>query len=323
MLEKMIGESKLLQEIKILIRKVAPTNASVLILGESGTGKELVARALHGLSPQPQGRFVAINCSAIPSDLLESELFGHTRGAFTGAGQQRVGKIECADKGTLFLDEIGEMPLAMQAKLLRVLQEKSFSPVGSNEEKKVDLRIVAATNQDLEAKIQAGEFREDLFFRLHVFPIYMPALRNRQEDIPLLLQHFVKKQCRLKKTRFQLSQEVVTRLSKYHWPGNIRELENLVERLCILHANQLVLPDALPQSMLKHACIKRKEIVCLSESFSLSSHLHEVESRYIQQALEESDYVIQKAADTLGLKRTTLIEKMRKFNITRNHMNTH
>ncbi len=260
---RLIGCSAAIQQVEHLIERVALKSTTVLILGESGTGKELVARSLHALSGRATGPFVALNCAAIPMDLLESELFGHEKGAFTGAVAVRQGRFELASGGTLFLDEIGDMPASMQVKLLRVLQEQVFERVGSNRLIKANVRIVAATHQDLSKAMHQGRFREDLFYRLNVFPIDIPPLRDRPEDIPLLIDYFIAQQKDNHRTTIQLDPKTLNGLLHYAWPGNVRELWNLIERLMILYPNQNIAPKDLPKpfglspkTSTKRACAK-------------------------------------------------------------------
>lgn len=247
----LVGTSAAINEVRNLIDKVAPTDASVLILGESGTGKEVVARNLHYYSTRKDQPFVAINCGAIPADLLESELFGHEKGAFTGAYTMRKGKFEAADGGTIFLDEIGDMPQAMQVKLLRILQEQTFTKVGGNKQVKIDVRVIAATHRDLLQAIKTEKFREDLYYRLNVFPIHMPPLRERQEDIPYLINELLARVSGQERAKVKLLDAAIQQLSLYAWPGNVRELANMIERLCILYPNMLVDVEHLPQKI-KH-----------------------------------------------------------------------
>ncbi len=245
----LIGCSAGIKRVQHLIDRVAMKSTSVLILGESGTGKELVARSLHALSRRATGPFVALNCAAIPLELLESELFGHEKGAFTGAIGTRQGRFELASGGTLFLDEIGDMPAGMQAKLLRVLQEQVFERVGSNRSIKANVRIVAATHQDLEKAMHRGSFREDLFYRLNVFPIDIPPLRERKEDIPLLVDYFIEQHGRAHSSVMKMEPKSLNALIHYDWPGNVRELANVIERLMILYPNQNIAPKDLPQPL--------------------------------------------------------------------------
>jgi formate hydrogenlyase transcriptional activator len=245
-----VGYSPGLRRVLQLVRKVAATNATVLLLGETGTGKELIARAIHESSPRQKQPCVAFNCAAVPGSLFESEFFGHERGAFTGAHAQRAGRLELADRGTLFLDEVGELPLELQPKLLRLLQERTYERVGSSRTRNVDIRLVAATNQNLEAMVSQNQFRSDLYYRLNVFPVRVPPLRERREDIPLLVRHFIRKCARQMGKRIDtVAETTMQKLMGWHWPGNIRELQNVVER-CVIMAEDSVLrlePDALPQ----------------------------------------------------------------------------
>jgi formate hydrogenlyase transcriptional activator len=305
---QMVGSSAPLQELLRQVRTVAATDATVLLLGETGTGKELVARAIHQLSPRAGSSFLSVNCTAIPTDLLESELFGHEKGAFTGAIAMHVGRFELADRGTLLLDEVGDLPSAVQPKLLRVLQEKEFERLGSNRTIKVDVRLIAATNQDLHRSVTEGRFREDLFYRLHVFPIYVPSLRERKSDIPALVRYFVSKYTsEAKKSITTIPAEAMDALLNWSWPGNIRELKNLVQR-CVILTDSPVL--RVPLGELKRGT-KR----------SSGKMSQEVERELILQALKEAGGVIggaSGAADRLGIKRTTLYSKMKKLNISPN-----
>lgn len=321
----MIGTSPPMQALFEIISKVAASNATVLIQGESGTGKELAARAIHQLSDRHAKNFVPVNCSAIPDDLLESELFGHVKGSFTGAYANRVGRFEMADKGTLFLDEIGDMKANLQVKLLRVLQNREFEPVGASKSQKVDVRIVAATNKNLEELVVSRDFREDLYYRLSVIPITIPPLRERREDIPLLIHTFL--------TRFNddrrhavkgFSRDALGILCNYEWPGNVRELENLVERVVILKGNGLIVPDDLPEKYLSGKLSYSGPVQApglpadnlLPEAgFCLNSAVDEFENNLIMQALARSGGNKKEAALLLNLKRTTLIEKLKKKNL--------
>jgi formate hydrogenlyase transcriptional activator len=307
--EQVIGNSPALEAVLEQVERVAPTNSTVLIQGETGTGKELIAHAVHNLSSRCGRPFVRLNCAAIPLDLLESELFGHERGAFTGAIAQKIGRFEMADKGTLFLDEIGDIPPALQPKLLRVLQEQEFERLGSTRTHRVDVRLVAATNRDLTEMANRGEFRSDLYYRLNVFPLLLPPLRERSEDIPALVTHFVEVfGRRMGKQIDSIPPETVDALSCYHFPGNIRELQNLIERAVIL-SNDGVLPNPLPTAGIKD-----------SISFPAATTLKDSERTLILRTLEDVRWVIggpKGAATRLGLKRTTLIHKMRKLGISR------
>jgi len=360
------GESATIRQIHALIRQVAVHDSSVLILGESGTGKEVVARAIHNASPRRNRPFIAVNCGAIPADLLESELFGHEKGAFTGAVATRKGRFELADGGTLFLDEIGDMSLSMQVKLLRVLQERVFERVGSALQYRCNVRIIAATHRNLEEAISRGSFREDLFYRLNVFPIDMPALRSRLEDLPTLIRDFSAMNAAAGRGAVNLSVAAMECLNRHPWPGNVRELGNLIERLSILCGGRLVsaadlppryrprdwAPDAAndhtpalppappvtaqqppaPVRLVKPALpaepeISEREALLLLEDppaggtvlppggIDLRAHVSAIEESLIRQALDRSNGVVAQAARLLGLRRTTLVEKLRKFEI--------
>jgi len=317
-----IGKSSKMIALFELIEKVAESSATVLIQGESGTGKELAARAIHLLSSRSDKNFVPINCAAIPDDLIESELFGHVKGSFTGAYANRMGRFEMADKGTLFLDEIGDMKANLQVKLLRVLQSKEFEPVGATKSQKVDVRIIAASNKKLEALVESQDFREDLFYRLSVIPITIPPLRERRDDIPLLIETFLSRfnsEKRHAVTGF--SKETLDILCAYDWPGNVRELENLVERLVILKDNGLVAPEDLPEKYLSRKPPIQAPAVPVGNEFPaagicLNSALEEFENRLILQALERTGGNKKEAAILLNLKRTTLIEKLKKKNLS-------
>jgi len=310
--EQLIGNSPALEAILEQVERVAPTDATVLIQGETGTGKELIARAIHNVSSRCGRSFVRMNCAAIPLDLLESELFGHERGAFTGAIAQRIGRFELADKGTLFLDEVGDIPLALQPKLLRILQEQEFERLGSTQTHRVDVRLVAATNRDLAEMVRRGEFRSDLYYRLNVFPVLLPPLRARREDIPALVMHFIKIFCRrMGKQIEHIPSETMFALCSYPWPGNIRELQNLIERAVIL-SNAGVLPNPLPTATPKEAITSPP-----------ATTLRDSERALIMNTLEAVGWVIggtKGAAAKLGLKRTTLICKMQKLGIFRPHL---
>src|ERR1700730_8448684 len=308
--EEIVGKSAILRRILKQVATVAPTDSTVLIYGETGTGKELVARAIHNLSSRQTNAFVKLNCAAIPMGLLESELFGHERGAFTGAIAQRIGRFELANRGTVFLDEIGEIPLELQPKLLRVLQEREFERLGSSRTLRTDARLIAATNRDLGVMVEEQKFRADLFYRLNVFPVHVPPLRERQDDIPLLVRHFVQQFARrMSKTVDTIPTETMNVLIRYHWPGNIRELQNLVERAVILSAGPtLKVPLHDLQAQPAPAAARRIET------------LEEAERRHILDALDASDWVISGpsgAAGSLGLKRSTLQARMEKLGIRR------
>jgi formate hydrogenlyase transcriptional activator len=309
-LGEIVGGSPALKTALSLVSVVAPTDSTVLILGETGSGKELVARAIHKLSSRSEKAFVKLNCAAIPLGLLESELFGHEKGAFTGAIAQKTGRFELADKGTLFLDEVGDIPLELQAKLLRVLQEQEFERLGSNRTHKVDVRLIAATHRDLPAMVRQGTFREDLYYRLKVFPIHVPPLRQRVEDIPKLVQHFTAVYAqRMNKRIDAIPPETMDALVRYAWPGNVRELQNFIERAVILS----------PQSIL-HAPISELEAFQIPKTNVPMNGLAEVERDHILRALEASDWVIggpNGAAERLGMKRTSLVYRMKKLRISR------
>jgi len=312
--ENIIGVSEPLKEVLTLVQKVADTDSTVLVLGESGTGKELIARAIHYHSPRCDGMLVPVNCSAIPADLLESELFGHVKGAFTGAHMARVGRFEMAHRGTIFLDEVGEMSPHLQAKLLRVLQEKSFIPVGGTRTVHVDSRVIAATNKDLDEEVAAGRFREDLFYRLNVIPIRIPPLRERTEDILLLLDHFRVKFNREKARSIDgIRPEAMKLLMRYPWPGNIRELENLVERIVVLKGAGWIEPSDLPAKMRRSAPAEGAPVALLGESgLDLKGATAEFENALIRQALLLAKGNKNRAAALLGLKRTTLVEMLKR-----------
>lgn len=321
----MTGTSEPMRALFEMITKVAASNATVLIQGESGTGKELAARAIHQLSDRNSKKFVPVNCAAIPDDLLESELFGHVKGSFTGAYANRAGRFEMADKGTLFLDEIGDMKANLQVKLLRVLQNREFEPVGASKSQKVDVRIVAATNKNLEELVVSRDFREDLYYRLSVIPITIPPLRERRDDIPLLIHTFL--------TRFNadkrhavkgFSRDSLGILCNYEWPGNVRELENLVERLVILKGSGLITPDDLPEKYLSGKQLQPMPVQTTSLTLDnllpeggicLNTAVDEFENNLIMQALARSGGNKKEAALLLNLKRTTLIEKLKKKNL--------
>ncbi|MCC5854623.1 MAG: sigma-54-dependent Fis family transcriptional regulator [Idiomarina sp.] len=349
----LVGQSAVMQEVRQQIIQVAPSNANVLILGESGTGKEVVARGIHDTSQRANGPFVPVNCGAIPADLLESELFGHEKGAFTGAIGARKGRFELAQGGTLFLDEIGDMPLPMQVKLLRVLQEREFERVGGTKTLQADVRVVAATHQRLEQLISEGKFREDLYYRLNVFPIEMPALRERDGDIPLLIQELIDRLGKEQGVSFRLTDAALGSLSTQPWAGNVRELSNLVERLSITHPGRIVdvsdlpnkyrdpnaepyvpvYPDEMHERDALNAMFAEDETTLddvlypegsglvpatlPEEGIDLKTLLGDLEVDLIRQALEQQDWIVARAAERLGMRRTTLVEKMRKYQLER------
>jgi DNA-binding NtrC family response regulator len=306
-----IGTSAAIKDVLDVVSKVAPTDATVLLTGESGTGKELIARAIHKKSSRATGEFVPVNCAAVPKELVESELFGHVRGAFSGAIRDKKGKFEIADGGTLFLDEIGELGLELQAKILRSLQERVIEPVGSEKPVSVDVRIVAATNSDLESAVSRGTFREDLYYRLNVIPIFIPPLRERKEDIPIFLKHFAEKFSPGQNIEF--SDKLVRRLTDYDWPGNVRELENLVERMIVLRRSSHLDTDAL------HAGFGR---AAAGEARGRSAELvplREAERDLILRALEKSRGNKSEAARILGVPRHALLYRMKTHNIKTGH----
>lgn len=313
--EQIIGNSPALESVLEQVERVAPTDSTVLIQGETGTGKELIAHAIHNLSSRCGRPFVRLNCAAIPLDLLESELFGHEKGAFTGAIAQKIGRFELADKGTLFLDEIGDIPPALQPKLLRVLQEQEFERLGSTRTHQVDVRLVAATNRNLLEMSNQGEFRTDLYYRLNVFPVLLPPLRERREDIPALVAHFVEIYGRrMSRPIDHIPPTTMSAFTSYQWPGNIRELQNLIERAVIL-SNDGVLPNPLPA-----AATSGSASTSSAASSPAATTLKDSERILILRALESVGWVIggpKGAAVQLGLKRTTLIHKMQKLGISR------
>ena len=338
----LVGNSRETRRVRKMIEQVAPTEATVLVLGESGTGKEVVARNIHYHSQRRSKPFVPINCGAIPSELLESELFGHEKGSFTGAIGARQGRFELAHGGTIFLDEIGDMPMPMQVKLLRVIQERSFERVGSNKSIKSDVRIVAATHRNLETHIREGKFREDLYYRLNVFPIEMPRLRDRVEDLPLLINELITRLEHEKNASVRLTPAAVMALCNYAWPGNVRELANLMERMTILHPHGLVDVKDLPAKVIPNRqdtadnagqtvndpddnenMSGMPSLPMLSEprlprdGIDLKQHLTDIEVSLIQQALDDCNGVVAHAAKKLQIRRTTLVEKMRKYRIQR------
>lgn len=311
MIPTIIGQSPQIRGVLSLVERVARTDSTVLITGESGTGKELIARAIHFKSPRASRPLVAINCGAIPHELLESELFGYVRGAFTGAVRDKKGRLEVANGGTVFLDEVSEMAPALQVKLLRVLQEKEFEPVGSVKTIKVDIRIIAATNKDLEKLVEKGRFREDLYWRLNVVPIHLPPLRERKEDLLPLLEHFL----RLYNDKYQgavegFSPDALELLHQYDWPGNIRELENLVQRLVILKGEGIIGPEDLPEKIRYNH--RGQNLPQALKHGSLQETLNHIERELILEALRKANGVKKKAAELLGIKRTTLLHKLKK-----------
>ena len=337
----LVGTSRAVQHVRQMMQQVADTEASVLILGESGTGKEVVARNLHYHSKRRNGPFVPVNCGAIPAELLESELFGHEKGAFTGAITSRAGRFELAEGGTLFLDEIGDMPLPMQVKLLRVLQERTFERIGSNRTQNADVRIIAATHKDLEKMIVDGSFREDLYYRLNVFPIEMAPLRERIEDIPLLMNELISRMEHEKRGSIRFNSAAIMSLCRHDWPGNVRELANLVERMAIMHPYGVIGVMELPKKfrhvddddeqyaaslhseMEERAAINAPMVISDApamlpvEGLDLKDYLANLEQGLIQQALDDAGGVVARAAERLRIRRTTLVEKMRKYGMNR------
>ncbi|MGP5569001.1 sigma-54 dependent transcriptional regulator [Pseudomonas helleri] len=337
----LVGTSRAIQHVRQMMQQVADTDASVLILGESGTGKEVVARNLHYHSKRRDAPFVPVNCGAIPAELLESELFGHEKGAFTGAITSRAGRFELANGGTLFLDEIGDMPLPMQVKLLRVLQERTFERVGSNKTQSADVRIIAATHKNLESMIEVGAFREDLYYRLNVFPIEMAPLRERVEDIPLLLNELISRMEHEKRGSIRFNSGAIMSLCRHAWPGNVRELANLVERMAIMHPYGVIgvaelpkkfryvddedehLVDSLRSDMEERVAINSNTpdfttgAMLPPEGLDLKDYLGGLEQGLIQQALDDANGIVARAAERLRIRRTTLVEKMRKYGMSR------
>jgi formate hydrogenlyase transcriptional activator len=311
--DEIIGQSAALRKVLQMVETVANSDSTVLLLGETGTGKELIARAVHDHSRRKQRTFVKLNCAAIPTGLLESELFGHEKGAFTGAISQKIGRLELADQGTLFLDEVGDIPVEIQPKLLRALQEREFERLGSTHTKKVNVRLVAATNRDLEKMIASKEFRSDLYYRLNVFPIRIPPLRERPDDIPLLVRYFAERFSRqMQKSIESIPAESMLKLRQWHWPGNIRELENLIERSVILSSG----------SALQVPLAELDQVRANGDPVSSTTTLEGTEREHIIKILRETRGILagpNGAASRLGLKRTTLQYKIKKLGITRNH----
>lgn len=337
----LVGTSRAIQQVRQMMQQVVDTDASVIILGESGTGKEVVARNLHYHSKRRDAPFVPVNCGAIPAELLESELFGHEKGAFTGAITSRAGRFEMANGGTLFLDEIGDMPLPMQVKLLRVLQERTFERVGSNKTQSVDVRIITATHKNLEKMIEDGSFREDLFYRLNVFPIEMAPMRERVEDIPLLMNELISRMEFEKRGSIRFNSAAIMSLCQHDWPGNVRELANLVERMAIMHPYGVIgvmelpkkfryiddedeqLAQSLREELQERAAITSglpgmdAQAMLPVEGLDLKEYLATLEQGLIQQALDDAGGVVARAAERLRIRRTTLVEKMRKYGMNR------
>ncbi|HPH45259.1 MAG TPA: sigma 54-interacting transcriptional regulator, partial [Candidatus Aminicenantes bacterium] len=301
-----------------LIEKVAATDSTVLITGESGTGKELAARAIHANSRRRDRAFVSINCAALPENLLESELFGHVKGSFTGAISDKKGMFETAHAGTIFLDEVGETSPWTQVKLFRVLQERMIRRVGGNEEIPVNVRIIAATNQNLRKRIEEGKFREELFYRLNVISVDMPPLRRRPDDIPLLIQHFLRKHCeRMGRKIKRLTPEVTTALTKYSWPGNVRELENIIERLCAVEERETITAESLPDDVVEAGRAPVGGAPVLLPGFDLEAHLDQVAQAYLKEASEKAAGNMRRMAELLGVSYRSLRYLMKKYQIRR------
>jgi transcriptional regulator with PAS, ATPase and Fis domain len=306
-----IGSSPAMQKVFSRMQRIIKTNSTVLILGESGTGKELVAKAIHFNGHRKEKPFIAVHCGAIPENLLESELFGHTRGSFTGAIRDKVGKFEAANHGTIFLDEIGSMPLHLQTKLLRVLQEQEVERVGSTRPIKLDVRVISATNSDLEEEVKKGGFREDLYYRLNVIPLHLPPMRKRVEDILPLAQHFLRKNCTgMKRPIMSLSKDALEALERYIWPGNVRELENVMERTVALTDGNRITIEDIPSHIREEALTQVTE-----QGVDLMKTVNNVERKMILEALALSKGIKARAATMLNLNRTTLVEKMRRLGI--------
>ncbi len=326
-LEQLIGASEPIQQVLEFVKKVADSDSTVMIQGESGTGKELVARMLHFNSFRKDRPLVPVNCGAIPENLLESELFGHEKGSFTGATHSRMGRFELANGGTIFLDEIGEMSLPLQVKLLRVLQEREFERVGGNRTIHVDVRIIAATNQDLETLVEEKRFRKDLFYRLNVIPIVIPSLRERRSDIPLLIDHFLTRFNQTKHTEVAgFTPDALRMLTEYDWPGNIRELENMIERLVVLKKHGILSIEDLPEKICRRASgpeLKEQFIRFSEDGINLSREVEQYEKHLIMEALRKANGVTSRAAQLLHLNRTTLVEKLKRKGVDpRSHLET-
>jgi sigma-54 specific flagellar transcriptional regulator A len=315
-LNKLIGHSEHICKIRNMIKQVADSDSTVLILGQSGTGKDVIASCIHALSKRSPHPLVPINCGAIPSELMESELFGHEKGAFTGALTKRAGRFEIANNGTLFLDEIGDMPLNMQVKLLRVIQDRTIDRVGGNAAIKVDVRLIAATNKNLEELIQQNRFREDLFYRLNVFPINVPKLADRKDDIPLLIEHHLQRIYSRLSYRVQFTENAIESLCQYGWPGNIRELENFLERMVILYRDEVIDADKL-DTQYKQNTAKTTSLPpeIAQAPFNIKEYIAGMERQLIEFALEKSNGLVSAAAEYLSLGKSTLIDKMKKYDL--------
>jgi len=314
--DNIIGNCPAIQPVFARMEKILVTDSTVLILGESGTGKELVARAIHYNGSRKEKPFIAINCGAIPADLLESELFGHMRGSFTGAVSDKPGKFELANKGTIFLDEIGTMPLQLQMKLLRVLQEQEVERVGSTSRTKLDVRVISATNADLEERVRRRDFREDLYYRLNVIPIHLPPLRDRKEDVPLLAKHFLRKICTdMRRPVLEITQAAVRALESYQWPGNVREMENVIERTVALTDSDIIdvhdLPSQIGGAAQKDNLLPSMQIP--EEGLDLADAIATIEQTLIKQAMDKSSNIKARAASLLNINRTTLVEKIKRY----------
>ncbi len=320
--ENMIGKSKVMREIYNLIEKISGTDTTVLIEGESGTGKEMAARAIHFNSRRCENSFISINCAALPDNLLESELFGHMKGSFTGAVVDKKGMFEVAQQGILFLDEVGEMSPMTQVKLLRALQERKIRRVGGTEEIPVDVRIIAATNQELRMKIEEGNFREDLFYRLNVISFKMPPLRKRKEDIPLLVSHFLEKHCKtMQREMKRIAPEVMKIFELYSWPGNVRELENVIERIVAIEERETIIRESLPGELLSpQKKIETKQL--FQPGFNLNEHLDDVSQNYVKEALESSDWNLKKTASLLGINYRSLRYLIDKYGLKSTRKNS-
>ncbi|KPJ68321.1 MAG: Fis family transcriptional regulator [Syntrophobacter sp. DG_60] len=313
-IEGIVTKSPAMDKILKMLPKISFTQANVLIMGESGTGKELIAKAIHNLSPKKDNPFVTVNCAGIPETLLESELFGHKKGAFTGATSDKMGLFKAADGGTIFLDEIGELPAALQVKILRVVEDKSFKPIGDTKDIKVDIRVISATNKELEKEVIEGGFREDLYYRLNVIPIRIPPLRERKEDVPVLVNYFLKKYSQeFGKDIRKISSSALELLTSYDFPGNVRELENIIERCIALETSNIILPESLVLSDFKKGGLKVEDI--LPEGLDLQKRVEELEKNFLIKALEEARGVKRRAAELLNLSFRSFRYKLKKYKI--------